>query len=268
MKRALPVALLAACTHSAEPPDAPPPKVVADTDVALLEDAPPASPRVDPPAAFRALQERIEARWGGDPNRRAALILDKPIYRPGETVWFTALDLDLPTLAPRTDRAQAHVVLVDPRGATAEELYPAQDAGRAASAFDLPPDAPGGRWLVRVVRGDEILVERPVMVQAYEAPRLKKELDFLRDAYGPGDEVTATVTVARATGEPLADAALEGRIRIDGAELQPVTVRTDDQGRALLRFTVPADTTVGDGTLTVRVPDGGLVEGSTGASPS
>ena len=253
------LALLSACPSQKGPP--PEPSSAPPSEIVLLEQAPPASPRVEIPAAFTEMQRPILDRWGGSPNRRAALVLDKPLYRPGESIWVSALDLDLPSFAPRTDRTFAKIALVDPRGSVALEQKVSQQDGRANTAFDLPPGAPGGRWLVQVRRGEEVLVERPVMVQAFEAPRLKKKLEFLRDAYGPGEEVTATVSISRATGEALAETEIEARIRIDGQSLEPVKATTDSEGNAQIRFVVPAQTEVGDGMLTVRIDDGGLTEG-------
>jgi hypothetical protein len=82
--------------------------------------------------------------------------------------------------------------------------------------------------------------QRPIIVNNYEPPRIKKKLEFVRKAYGAGDEVTATLELKRPTGEPLANRALSAAIRLDGLDLPRVAVTTNNDGNALVRFRLPA----------------------------
>src|SRR5262249_37550406 len=68
------------------------------------------------------------------------------------------------------------------------------------------------------------------------------------------------VQVKRATGEPFAGQTLTGVVTVDDVEVGRVPVTTDAEGKALVRFTLPASIARGDGLLTVLATDGGLTE--------
>jgi len=222
--------------------------------------APDASQRAKTRGDFEAFQDDLGEVFEQAPKRRVAIQVDKPLYKPGETIWFRALDLRDRDLAGEGAGGAMDVQLINPKGASTLKLRLQAADGAANNAFDVPAEAPGGRYLIRVVRGDETVAERPVIVNRYEAPRIKKKLEFVRKAYGPGDTVSATVEVERAGGEPLADQELLARVHLDGRDLDPVRFRTNGAGEGLVRFDLPDAIDVGDGLLTVLVEDGGITE--------
>ncbi|MFB6263472.1 MAG: alpha-2-macroglobulin family protein, partial [Bradymonadaceae bacterium] len=149
----------------------------------------------------------------------------------------------------------------NPKGNQVAQKRVRSKGGHAHVVFDLPSDARGGRYVLRAdpVKGDG-KVERPVMVSAFEEPRIKKELEFVREAYGEGDRVTATLSLKRGTDEPLADHPVEGTVRVDGETLDPISTTTDGEGNARVRFDLPEEIERPDGILTVEVSDGGVTE--------
>ena len=210
--------------------------------------------------AAQRLIASIDAFHRRTPSRRGYLAVDKPLYRPGETVWFRVFDLASAELAGTGEPTAATLTLVSPRGATVGEKRVLVDGGAGANDFVLASDAPGGEYVLKAVtdRGDA--AERRVIVAAYEPPRIKKKLEFLRKAYGPSDPVAATVALHRATGEALARRAAVGLVTLDGAELARVPITTDADGNAIVRFALPATIAKGDGLLTILVEDGGITE--------
>jgi hypothetical protein len=204
------------------------------------------------------LARRIEGWFEDHAAARGYVQVDKPLYHPGETVWFRAWDLSARALEPRRHEPM-RVLLVSPRGATVAERMVASAKGGAAGDFELGADLPGGEYVLRV-HSQGLTFERPVIVSTYEAPRLKKKLEFLRKAYGEGDEVTATIEVKRPTGEGLAKRELACAVTLDGAELPRTKVVLDETGSGLVRFPLPARIAAGDGLLTVLVEDGGVTE--------
>jgi alpha-2-macroglobulin-like protein len=131
--------------------------------------------------------------------------------------------------------------------------------GAIANDFVLDGHLPGGEYKLRLhVPGGP--VERSVMVSAYEPPQIQKRLEFLRKAYGPGDQVAASLSMKRGTGEPLAGAELVALVTVDGAEVAREPIVTDAGGGALYTFLLPDAIARGDGLLTVLVADGGLTE--------
>lgn len=239
-------------------PDAPKKKV--EQPPVAPEEAPPASTRLaDLPKAEELLQ-KTKTYFEGHVGRRIHLMVDKPLYRPGETIWIKSWDLRARDFTGELAHAGLRYELVSPKGAVVVEKQVRQAGGVATNDFEIPAGVPGGEYKVRAIAFDGVKGERPVIVSAYEAPRIKKKLEFVRKAYGAGDEVTATVEVKRATGEPLQSHPLRAQIVLDGELLPEVKTSTNADGGGLVRFRLPDQIERGDGLLTVLVDDGGVVE--------
>jgi len=97
-------------------------------------------------------------------------------------------------------------------------------------------------------------------VSVYEPPRIKKTLEFVRQAHGPGDVVKATVELERAAGDPLSQAPFTALVVLDNQELHRMELETDGAGRAMVTFQLPDTISRGDGLLTILVDDGGVTE--------
>jgi hypothetical protein len=229
------------------------------------EAAPPASKRGDL-ARGQELPKLINQFFDGNATSRVYIQADKPLYRPGETIWFKAWDLKTPTLVG-ANNAQTIVDLISPKGASVLKKRLHAVNGSAAGEFDLPDGVRGGEYTLRATAADGVSAERALIVSAYQPPRLKKKLEFIKKAYGAGDLVSATVEAKRGTGEPLAGKQLTAVITLDGAELLRVTVTTNADGSALVKFKLPQTIIVGDGLLTILVEDGGITESISKAIP-
>src|SRR5262249_23896961 len=149
--------------------------------------------------------------------------------------------------------------LISPRGSTAIEKRVLTELGAAASDLELAADMPGGEYTL-VAESGGMKTERKVIVSSYQPPRIKKKLEFLRKAYGPGDTVSATLSLHRARGEALANKPVTGAVTLDGADLPRTPVTTDAEGNAVVRFALPPAIQRGDGLLTILVDDGGITE--------
>ncbi len=250
--------------------------------IAKVEPAPtptaPPQPEVTPeqaPAASALLpsgepQKKLEAtedrHFKANPERRLYVQLDKPLYEPGETVWaraaaFQAAGLDWPQ-----KEGAFTFQLINPKGAVAQAKLAKALGGAANIDFDLGPSVEGGEYTLQVL-ADGLTEKRTFIVNAYEAPRFKKTLEFVKKAYGPGDEVAATVEVKRPTGEPFAQKSLTGVLTLDGVELPRAKVKTDDKGACVVKVKLPAAIEKGDGILTVLVEDSGITESVTKRVP-
>jgi alpha-2-macroglobulin-like protein len=186
------------------------------------------------------------------------IMTDKPLYRPGETIWFRAWEVDA-SLAPAAGSHAVIARLVDPRGNVAVEKRVQVTSGDVVNDFALATDLAGGRYVVRLISDTGISEDRAVTVSTYEVPRLKPTLEFGRRGYAPGDRVTAVLTVVRATGEVARGAKVSGRVVVDGVEVAKPSATVGRSGTVTLRFTLPA-TIAGDGLLTAVITDGGASE--------
>ena len=224
------------------------------------EAAPPESKRLADLPPLKDLQAKIPSYFQGNVGRRLYVQVDKPLYKPGETVWIKSWDLASRDLKGQPNVQGVRYELISPKGAVVLRKRVQVQNGTGTNDFEIPDGVQGGEYQIRATADDGVTVDRPIIVSTYEPPRVKKKLEFVRKAYGAGDDVTATLEIKRPTGEPLANKALEAVIRLDGNELPRVRFTTNADGGALVKFTLPANIERGDGLLTVLVEDGGVTE--------
>ena len=205
------------------------------------------------------IEKALDGFHGATKGRRGYIAIDKPLYQPGESIWFRTFDLASADLSPG-ERDITTFKLISPRGSTVIEKRVLTENGGAANDFVLPAGVSGGEYILRAETDRGTITERKVIVSTYQPPRIKKKLEFLRKAYGPGDTVMATVELHRATGEAMATKTVTGLVTLDGTDLTRTPVTTDAQGNAVVQFTLPTSIQRGDGLLTILVDDGGVTE--------
>ena len=224
------------------------------------EAAPPASPRLSGVSTADVVKTKVESFFQGKVGRRIHIQTDKPLYKPGETVWVRVWDVTTRALSGKHPNVGMHVELINPRGAQIAKKKVRENSGSGQVDFALDGGIVGGEYKLKVKTFDGEAEERPLIISTYEPPKLKLKLEFVRKAYGPGDEVSATIAVKRNTGEPLRNRGLTATVMLDGQALPQVQLRTDEEGEGLVRFTLPQEISMGDGLLTVMADDGGITE--------
>jgi hypothetical protein len=225
------------------------------------------------------------------------LMTDRPLYRPGETVYFRSLTLERFGLKPAAQDFELHYKLVRMIGGQekVEEVLdpdtqkPAKLTGLSklknkdgtplfgpdgkeirgigAGAFHLPEALPGGEYTLIVSEGQNRFPpeKRKIIVNQYQAPRLYKDVDFTRKSYGPGDLVTALCKVAAVeggkvlSGQPVKVATAQ----VDGKScvvISKAPLFTDERGECTVQFRLPSKIDKGEGVLAVEFTDGANVE--------
>jgi len=188
------------------------------------------------------------------------LASDKPLYRPGETVWLRVTALDRLSLRPRAGGLLARIV--DPKGALVQALPAPLEEGVAALSWIVPEEAPGGEYALEVRDGgDAFTVERlPFEVRRYQPPRLAKTVDLDRKTYAPGEHGAAEVAVERVEGGAAAGAEVAASLIVDGDSVWSAAGTLDAAGRATFSFQVPGAVERGEARFVARIADGGVVE--------
>jgi alpha-2-macroglobulin-like protein len=263
MNLGLSLAFLVSCwspTNWVPVPAPGPPPLPVPGEISDFEEAPPAVAPAPLNDVDTALMAKV-TNWALDAKTHVRHVqTDKPLYQPGDTIWIKSWHLTDVGLDPTKNGAVVYQ-LVGPRGGVvAEKRRVLQQDGTATNDIPLKSTSPGGRYHVRVIGTDGEPVEHEITVATYERPRINKTLEFVREAYGPGDVVQAAVSVESGTGKPLANRDLVATPVIDGVAMNPVTVSTDAQGEAFVAFELPYDMEAGAGLLTIKVTDGGLTE--------
>src|SRR4051812_22925711 len=106
-----------------------------------------------PSDATRTLDAAIASHFQRHATHRGYVMTDKPLYQPGETIWFRVDLRATGTLigAPPTGLT---VQLVSPRGAIAMQKRLQAIAGVAHNDFALDPGLDGGEYAIRLTADD------------------------------------------------------------------------------------------------------------------
>ncbi len=189
--------------------------------------------------------------------------VDRPVYRPGETVLFRSVTLNRRSLAAHVD-VPIRFELIDPSGASVPGAFSegVTDRGVGNGSFTLPSTAPGGPYKLVAKSLDGFFPDetKEFQVRAYRVPRLKKDLEFRRRSYGPGETVEADFSAQRAEGGAVAGAAVRVTARVDDAVVYQSTATTSPQGTLAVSFQLPEFISEGQGQLSIAVDDGGVQE--------
>ncbi|HVG61112.1 MAG TPA: MG2 domain-containing protein [Hyalangium sp.] len=223
-----------------------------------------------PVSVHQLIITKADSQVLGGPNRSITYVsTDKPLYRPGEQVLARGLMLDAISRKPIAQIHQAQIEIRGPKGdVVTSSMVQTQDSVWGYS-WSVPAEMAGGEYTLKVTYPwtGEAPAERKFDVRAYRAPRLKSQIEFLRDGYGPGDTVTATLDVKRAEGGVPAGAKVTATALVDGANVAQVPCTVNEKGLCTVSFKLPARIDRGDGSLAFAIEDGGVVESAAKTIP-
>ena len=222
------------------------------------------------------------------------LTTDKPMYQPGETLYFRSVTLNRVTFLPPKELLNLRFEMIAPSGSLMPGMelmglaQPAIDQqndtpmlingpngkpieGVGSGAFTLPGNIVGGEYTLNVYRirvnntvkenNSKPLASRKILINNYTPDLLEKTLEFAAKTYGPGDVVQAKFTL-RDQGQPVANAKLNITIQADGQAIKAdvAPTKTDSEGNAAIRFTLPKKDAIDTASLTVRAQTTSIVE--------
>ncbi len=209
------------------------------------------------------LPEAVDWNPGPEAARHLTFVsTDKPLYRPHEPVYVRGILLHHHTRTLYPNTVHGVLEITGPKGDVISQQAVSVSDGVWGTQWNVPADLAGGEYTAKVSYPRHGLppAERTFDVRAYRAPRLTSQIKFLRDGYGPGDEVAATLEVERAEGGIPRGAKVTATVRVDGKQVHETQTRVGDDGRSLVRFPLPAAIQRGEGTLALSIDDGGVVE--------
>jgi hypothetical protein len=204
-------------------------------------------------AKFLAFQEKM-------PEDRVYLSCDKPFYFPGETVWFQAYVRNGGDLKPSVKSGILHVEWIAPSGSVVRDLQLIVRNGTASGNIDLDGTASGGIYKLKAYTSwqknfeEPAIFEKEVPVQTVVLPRLMMKMDYMRQSYGPGDEVMARLDVKTRDNAPHAGKEFRYTVLLGGKTVKEYKAMTRKDGAALIRFQLPDKLDTADGLLSVVIP--------------
>lgn len=185
---------------------------------------------------------------------------DKPMYRPGETVYLRGVFLDRLSLEPLEDSFYTRVR--DPKGIELSTRWARADKGVVGFGFDIGEEDMGGEYTFEVLdgRGSFVVESHPFLVKRFQAPRLAQTLELSKETYAPGEHGAIEIEVERVEGGIPVGAPIRGSLVIDGSTVWSEEAELDVDGRVIFEFQIPVDVTEGAARFVSRVTDGGVVE--------
>jgi len=155
--------------------------------------------------------------WGSD--YQGYLYTDRPIYRPGQTVYFKGIlraDDDAHYRLP-DEIESLEVQIDDPQG---KELYkeslPLSEMGSLYDELVLDEEAPLGTYFVEMRDPErDLFVSTSFRVAEYKKPEFQVSLTTARDAYLSGDTLGVSVEATYYFGGPVADAQVHWSVLSD-----------------------------------------------------
>jgi len=207
------------------------------------------------------------------PTERVYVQTDKPLYSPGEDIWFSAYLVNTADMKPSELSDIVHVQLINPKGGVEQEMKIIANGGSAGGDFPLTASAAGGLYKLKAYTtyesGDQthLVFEKDIQVQQVILPRLKMKLDFLKKAYGPGDEIEAKIEFASLDNKPLAHKDITWILNLDGQKYLSGKGSTDSKGFVSIKTKLPADLKTNDGLLGALIENEGRTESITRSVP-
>ena len=191
------------------------------------------------------------------------LSTDRPVYRPGETVFFRSVSLNRRTLASHAE-VPIRYELIDPSGATVDGaiMEGVTERGVGNGAFVIPEEASGGPYKLIARSLDGYFPDQTceIEVRRYRAVRLKTDLQFSRRSFSAGERVEADLIVRRADDSIPTGAQVRMKATVDETVVFESTGVLGIQGEIAIEFSLPKVIRDGEGLLAVVIGDGAVTE--------
>ncbi len=200
------------------------------------------------------------------PEDRVYLHLDKPMYKPGETVWFTAYVRNASDLKASDQSDIVHVDLIDPSGNTINGNKIICKDGIGIGDFDLDQTLNGGIYKLKAWTNwqkndtNTLVFEKEIQVIKPVLPRLLMKLEFKEKGFGPGDIATASFEIKDLSNKAISNHSFKYIASLKGETYQEKEASTDENGKAEIEIPLPEELNTNDGLLNVIIQYKGETE--------
>ncbi|MBS1509525.1 MAG: TonB-dependent receptor plug domain-containing protein [Bacteroidetes bacterium] len=180
-------------------------------------------------------------------------------FKPGETVFFKLYLVKAKDQTPSYVSNMVYAELISPAGTVVNKALYKVNNGYAEGSFDLTEQMPGGMYRIKAYtswmlnENETHLFTKTITLQKVIAPRVLMKLDFPGKGYGPGSEVKADFSMRNLANEPIKFYTGKFDVMIGGEIISKLNFTTNNEGKAVLRFTLPASLNSNDGLVNVKV---------------
>ncbi len=199
------------------------------------------------------------------PIEKVYVHTDQNYYEPGSVIWFKAYVTDA-SLRNSTISKQLKAELYDPLGIKISANLLMIKDGTANGDFSISSAAPGGIYTLKAYTnwqnnfGEELLFEKKLTVQRNVLPTVLMKLDFLKEKYGPGSEVSAKFEARTKDNKTIANQTIDFNLNLNGKKEISGKAQTDSEGKAIVIFKLPENLNTADGLLNITIDYNGRKE--------
>lgn len=212
------------------------------------------------------LRNYVNSFYQNKPLEKVYLHVDKPLYKPGEDIWFKVYLTEGTSNKPSQKSDVVYIELINPRGNVDKTLSLQVIQGICFGNFSIDESYNGGIYKIKAYThwmknfGEDNFFEKEIQIQKVVYPRLLSKIDFKRESYSSGDTVKAELKIETLENNPLAFKEVKVDISLAGNKVQTLNIQTDNQGQALIHFVLPSTLKTNDGLVNAKVMHEGNVE--------
>lgn len=187
-------------------------------------------------------------------------------FKPGEDLFFKVYLVNAKNQQISVISNVVYVEIVGPSGSVLQKMNYRVDEGYAEGYYRFDEQATGGLYKIRAFttwmmnEKESTWFTKEITLQKVISPRVLMKLDFPRKGYGPGDEVQAAYSIRDLSNKAIPNYEIKYTVSVGGKSIETHKSKTDADGKANIRFKLPADLSTNDGILNVTVNYGAYTE--------
>ncbi|GAB2832103.1 alpha-2-macroglobulin family protein [Ferruginibacter profundus] len=180
-------------------------------------------------------------------------------YKPGDVVYFKLYLVKAQDQTPSYQSSVVYAELVSPAGTVAQKSTFKVTNGYAEGSFDFSELAVGGIYKIRAYtswmmnENENRFFVKEITLQKVLAPRVLLKLDFPEKGYGAGSAVKANFSMRNIANEPIRNYLAKYTVSVGGETISTQIFKTNNEGKAIINFSLPANLATTDGLLNVTV---------------
>lgn len=192
-------------------------------------------------------------------KEKVYLHINHVFFKPGEQVFFKIYVVDAKSQTPSPVSKVVYVDVIDPSGNVLQKMNYKVEHGYAEGSWDFREEAKGGVYKFRAyttwMRNEQegTFITKEVTLQKVIVPRVLLKLDISGKGYGAGDEVMADFSMRNLLDQPVRNHGGTFVVSLGGATIITSGFSTNNEGKAQIRFRLPATLNTNDGLLNVTV---------------
>ena len=180
-------------------------------------------------------------------------------FKQGETLYFKLYVVNAKDQTPAALSSIVYVELISPAGSVLEKLNYRVLNGYAEGSYEFPEQAVGGVYKIKAYttwmlnENESAFFTKEITLQKVIAPRVLMKLDFPEKGYGAGSDVIANFSMRNLSDQPVKFFPAKFTVAVGGQQIQADDFKSDHEGKAKIKFKLPADLSTNDGLLNVIV---------------